>query len=754
MRLASEPKERTEREIDYGRPTAKRGTRSDRRLAYVWAVFAALALGIAAAGFTYHLYIKAQLQRGKFDELLAVADIKANVVESWRRERLANASVLSMSPVLARWAEESFRAGAARGLEVPFAAWLESFRKRYEYLRIMIVDTTGLVRFVTPASGINGPPDVRQLLTGAFPAEARLSTQLVGRSGGVRLYALAPIHKGHAAPGGPIGYVVLQIDPKTFLFPFMRRWPTPSATAEAVLVERAGAEVLYLSPGARAEGRPHGGRLALATRNVPATYAVQGLTGTMEGTDYRGRPVLAAYTPVRDSPWGVVAKVDRDETFAPMRNSSAVLALAVAALVVGAAITVLLLSSRQALSSSKERQFALEERDRARAELLAAERRARLAIELSQERIRIATEAAALGTWDWDLDEGRFTWDATAKEILGLPPNAEITYELFVRMLHPEDRERVEREVSLALSHGSDYHLEYRALGTDGETRWVSAQGRVFTDGGGNPTRMVGVVLDVTRRRAFERAVARAQAMEASARAKSEFLALASHELHTPLHGILGYADLLADGVDGPLSPEQRKSVAKIAGIGRKLAALADAMLELSRLQLGEGLSTTEFTLRERVAALAGPYSEKAAEKGLSFFVEIDKGVPDRVRGDPDSLSRALSVLLDNAVKFTDEGSISVSAASQPADGASTVVRFTIRDTGPGIPLDEQRAVFLPFHQVQSPETRSAAGLGLGLALCAGLVEKMGGEISVESQPGAGSVFTLTLPLESSVRRG
>ncbi|MBI5444292.1 MAG: PAS domain-containing protein [Deltaproteobacteria bacterium] len=370
-------------------------------------------------------------------------------------------------------------------------------------------------------------------------------------------------------------------------------------------------------------------------------------------------------------------------------------------------------------------------------------------LRLGETRLRVSNAAAALGTWDWDIAGGQLSWDAKSKELVGLEPETEPSFDLFMSRMHPDDRDRVQRAVERCLDTLEDYESEYRTVLPGGEVRWILARGRALADEAGRPIRMVGVALDVTRRKEYEATLARAQEAEVLDRAKSEFMAVASHELHTPLNSVIGYAEILRDEIDGPLNPEQRASVERIIAGGHRLVSLADAILDLSRMETaGVSLASAGFQVREAIREAVSAYEDQAHRKGLTFACSFAPDVPEELRGDGDRLVQALRVLLDNAVKFTEAGEIAVEVARHSALGRRECLRFTVTDTGAGIPREAQIAIFRPFERAETHATRAHGGLGLGLPICRGLVEKMGGQLWVESEPGRGSAFTFTACFE------
>lgn len=235
--------------------------------------------------------------------------------------------------------------------------------------------------------------------------------------------------------------------------------------------------------------------------------------------------------------------------------------------------------------------------------------------------------------------------------------------------------------------------------------------------------------------------VAQSEALVAS-RTKSDFLARMSHELRTPLAAIMGYGELLADGITGPVNDEQKRQLQRIRSSANHLLAIIDEILTLSRMEAGKekvNLQSVDLPdLLDSVSSMAEPI---AAQKGLSF--ELEKPSDLTFQTDPMKLRQVLLNLISNAVKYTDEGTVSL--GSHSADGH---VHFYVRDTGVGVDEQHLEKIFEPFWQVEQTTTRRSGGTGLGLAVTRQFVDLLGGKISVESKLGKGSVFQVSLPLQ------
>jgi signal transduction histidine kinase/DNA-binding NarL/FixJ family response regulator len=238
-------------------------------------------------------------------------------------------------------------------------------------------------------------------------------------------------------------------------------------------------------------------------------------------------------------------------------------------------------------------------------------------------------------------------------------------------------------------------------------------------------------------------AVARDEALAAS-RAKSEFLATISHEIRTPMTAIIGMAELLSES---PLSPQGQDYCRRLMRASDTLLSLLNDVLDLAKVEAGLlELHERPFDVRELVNGTVEVFGLPAREKGLALTSHVGEGIPTRLLGDEDRLRQVLVNLVGNALKFTREGEVAIRVDRDP-DGDAGFLRFAVSDTGIGIPREKQETIFGSFTQADSSTTREYGGTGLGLSISRRLVEMMDGQISVESEPGAGSTFSFTARL-------
>jgi signal transduction histidine kinase len=249
-------------------------------------------------------------------------------------------------------------------------------------------------------------------------------------------------------------------------------------------------------------------------------------------------------------------------------------------------------------------------------------------------------------------------------------------------------------------------------------------------------------VLAISNARLFQEIQDKSQQLEITSQHKSQFLANMSHELRTPMNAILGYTELIVDNIYGEVPEKIRETIERIDNSGRHLLHLINDVLDLSKIEAGQlELSLDEYSMKDLVDSVIASVESLGAAKGLTLRTSIPVDLPIG-KGDEQRITQVLLNLLGNAIKFTDQGEISVQVSE--SDSAFVV---SVSDTGVGIAEDQQRNIFEEFHQVDDSITRRKGGTGLGLSITKRIIEMHGGQLRVESKPGEGSTFSFTLPV-------
>ena len=388
------------------------------------------------------------------------------------------------------------------------------------------------------------------------------------------------------------------------------------------------------------------------------------------------------------------------------------------------------------------------------------------ALQRSEERVQMATGAASIGIWDWNVSSGELQWDEQlyaqfkAEPDCGVPPAA-----LWRAALVPEDVPATKEAIRAALRAGNAFAHEYRILWPDGSIRYIKADAVIFRDGAGLPVRLVGSNYDITAHREAELellrhrhhleelvaertgalSVAVSQAQAAN-RAKSVFLANMSHELRTPLNSVIGFSRLMAASPN--MQADEKRNLAIIHRSGNHLLTLINEILELSKGEAGRlQPQTAVVALAPLLQEVMDMLGMRAEQQGLLLRLDCVAAPPAALL-DATRLRQVLLNLMSNAVKFAGSGCVTLRVRGERLGGDDWRLSFAVSDTGIGIAMDDQQRIFEPFVQADSAGPKD--GTGLGLAISREFVQLMGGELTVESMPGQGATFRFTIPVQAA----
>jgi PAS domain S-box-containing protein len=356
-----------------------------------------------------------------------------------------------------------------------------------------------------------------------------------------------------------------------------------------------------------------------------------------------------------------------------------------------------------------------------------------------QQQLSQAQEMAHLGSWRLDIATSELTWSEETYRIFLLPPATPVHLQDFFNAIHPDDRQGVINAWEASL-RGHPYDVEHR-IQSAGQIRWLREQGEIINNTEGKAVLAIGTVQDITdiklTQAALESALSEAHRM---ARIKSEFLANMSHEIRTPLNAILGLAQI---GMRNAEDSHDLTHFGQIYESGELLLGIVNDILDFSRIEAGKlRIEEVEVQLERLIRHVTLMCSERASAKGFALRIEVVPTVPPWFRGDPLRIAQILNNLVGNAIKFTEQGEVTLTIA---VDGDKLL--FTVQDSGIGMSAEFVSRLFTPFEQADGSITRRFGGTGLGLAITHRLVTLMMGSIHVHSTLGVGSRFEVRLPL-------
>ena len=348
--------------------------------------------------------------------------------------------------------------------------------------------------------------------------------------------------------------------------------------------------------------------------------------------------------------------------------------------------------------------------------------------------------------------EGRYVRVNRAFEAFSQIPRESVLGRTLHDLLRPEDaRVHVAKDAEL-FTKGGTQSYEAQIHLKDGSHNTIYNKA-VLTRPDGSISGLIGTIIDITDRKQAEADMLRAKEIaEAASKSKSDFLANMSHEIRTPMNGVIGMTDL---ALETPLNPEQREYLTIVKSSAESLLTVINDILDFSKIEAGKMIvEDIPFDLHRLITDTLKPLALKAHEKRLELLSDLPADIPRFVRGDPGRLRQVLVNLIGNAIKFTTQGEISLTAEFMQQQEQYAVLHFAVHDTGIGIAPDKQEVIFDAFAQEDTSTTRKYGGTGLGLSICRRLVELMRGSMWLHSKVGEGSTFHFSLQLRLADSKG
>lgn len=361
-------------------------------------------------------------------------------------------------------------------------------------------------------------------------------------------------------------------------------------------------------------------------------------------------------------------------------------------------------------------------------------------------RLELALNIKQIGVWDWDLVNDHKHWDDRMFQIYGVSRESFSSdqYGEWSRLVHPEDQAAAKSLLYAAVDGKSDYRIQFRMIHPIHGIRYIDAAAIVIRDPLGAPVKMIGVNVDITDDYlALESIELAKKHAEAALKLKTEFMNNMSHEIRTPMNGIIG---LITLALNQPLTPVLHNYLIGIESSANALMAIMNDILDFAKLEANKVVvAQVPFQLHDLLAAIKSLFEPAATAKGLDLFFLVDLDSKMQLIGDPFHLEQILSNLVGNAIKFTENGSVTLSVSLLGIVDSRLQLRFNVKDTGIGISAESQKILFQSFTQVDGSLARRFGGTGLGLAISSRLLELMGSQLTLTSAEGDGSSFSFDL---------
>lgn len=694
---------------------------STRRASYLFfMVFVVLALGIVIAGFMYFRNYESRHRTEIERQLSAIAELKGDELVHWRKERLMDAELFFKNPNFFGLVRNYMQRPDDTEVAARLGTWLQHVQSGHEYDRVFLLDASGRERM----SASEAQPISRYLIQGA---EEVLRTKKLTFAdfyrneydGLVYLAILIPIFDERDRKPA-VGTLVLRIDPEKYLYPFINRWPTPSKTAETLLVRREGDEALFLNELRFQKNAALNLRRPLAQNELPAAQAVLGRKGIMEGRDYRGVRVIADLRPVADSPWFLVSRMDISEVYGPMREILWMTIVLVLTLLIGAGAAFGMVWRQQLTQFYRMKCETTE------------------ALNESRERLGLLIE----GVKDHaiimlDPNGNVMSWNPGAERINGYSEEEIIgrNFSCFYPQEYIEQDKPVQ-ELKEAVAKGR-FEGEGWRVRKDGARFWADVVITALYDKDGLLRGFAKITRDVTeRKRAEDRLNETLTDLQRSNKELEQFAYVASHDLQEPLRMVASYTQLLAERYENQLDDKAKKFIHYAVDGAVRMQLLINDLLVFSRIG-------TRGRPPEPVEAYA---VLEEAKNNMKMNIDeakaiITNDVLPEVRADASQLVQVFQNLIGNAVKFrgTDDPKIQISARDEGVEWL-----FSVNDNGIGMEQQYADKVFVIFQRLHTKE--EYPGSGIGLAICKKIVERHGGRIWFESEPGKGTTFYFTIP--------
>ena len=692
-------------------------------------IFVIISLFVIFAGIILYKSLEQKIKYEKQNELAAIISLKVEDIAKWRTEHISDANVLSNDIPLKKQISSFLENEKRVELKRDLLLWMQSCIKNYDFQNILLLDSTKTVRLSYPT--LDSTVKSSSVSSLKILDYTRINFTDLYTSDSLPVIDLVIPLISSDSPGKNIGTLVFKINPEISLFPLIQSWPTPSKTSETLLLRREGDSVIYLNELRHKKNTVLKLRLPLSNKSLPAAVAASGYEGLFEGQDYRNVPVISYLRKIPDSPWFMVAKVDKDELYAPLNELIIFISIITFLIILSVSISIGFYLRNQRMRFFKEQLDSELKRKKAEEayRLLYLRNEAILG---AVSNIIMETDKNKIYKWSNQAGYEFFGNDVIGKEA-AYYCEGEQDLDLLLEPLFTGVRDKI--------------YFESWQRRIDDEKRLLAWWCNALKNENGDVSGIISSAYDITEQKKDEMELKenelRLRELNAT---KDKFFSIISHDLRSPFAGIICLTELLTEKMKSKDFRGTEEFAAMISNSSKAAMDLITNLTVWSRFQTGR----MEFNPKETdLVAIIDEVTKLLDATALQKSISININAPPvlNIPVDRPMVSTILRNLISNSIKFSDPGNeISVSAT---LNGKEVIVE--VSDNGVGIKEDQILKLFRIETSFSTYGTQNEEGTGLGLILCKEFVSKHDGEIWVESEPGKGSKFTFTLPLHTTV---
>ena len=689
-------------------------------------IFIVLAGGISTAGHFFYSDYEKNYRTQVDQQISAISDLKSRDIVQWRKERLGDANQLFGNSAFSSLAQRYIEHPDDTDAKEQLSSWLSHYFEYYQYSSVLLLDTSGAARIIVPDAAAPVPHHVAKDAQGVLQSGKLtfLDLHIDEASAQPNMGILIPIYN-QKDDNTPTGVVLMRIDPYRYLYPLISRWPTPSATAETLIVRRDGDYAVYLNELKYEKDAALKLRIPIEKQDVPAVKAVLGQEGIIEGIDYRGQNVIADIRRIPDSPWFMVARIDTSEVYAPLTQMLWVIIALVGSLLIGAGAAVGLIWRWQNIRAYKDKAAVADS-----LKILSSRQEALLA---AVPDIIAEVDENKVYTWANRAATDFFGEDVIGKAAAFYFEGEQDTYGI-VQPIFKGDENVI--------------YVESWQRRADGERRLLAWWCRVLKDKDGKVTGALSSAQDITERELAEKEIRRLNTdleqrvqertaqLEAANNELEAFAYSVSHDLRGPLRGIDGWSLALLQDCKDKLGEKESEYLGLVRSETQTMGRLIDDLLNFSRQSRAE-MSQQRLDMTAMARAIVSRLQRQNPTLRTDFIIQ--PGLT--AFGDSALIDIALTNLLDNAVKFSSKSQHAVVEFGQvEKDGRKA---FFVRDNGVGFDMAYAHKLFGVFRRLH--KSSEFPGTGIGLASVQRIISRHLGLVWAEAGVNRGATFYFTL---------